>query len=565
HRDQTYRVKCSVMDLRYRDQSFSVDDDEDSRDVDIGVPPSSVNIQTADSEQKTLPRHWIECVQVMSKSQQSAVFTEQSQNGHTYFNGDFMEFKAQTFEPEFMGYSLDFFIESTNGTVTPKHIGYAYILPVNLSQTEGSKTVAINGMKHKPIGQVTVEYLIIKPMRTHTCDMSVSYQSHWKHHRRPLDIGHRGMGNSHDAEFLAAMRENTVGSLTAAGSHGADMVEFDVQLTKDLVPVLYHDFNVCLTMRKKKKEDLQLFQVPVKDLTNAQLQSLKLDHVSMQKYSNIDLTTEESNPPEEQPSPELTRLFESLDPLLGFCIELKYPQRYMNGTHEMDHYFDPNLYLDIILEQILKLAGERRIILCCFHPDICAMASIKQNKYPVFFLTCGVNSLWDTYVDIRTHSFPIAVNFAKADGILGISAHAEELLNDQSLIDIAKAEKKVVISWGEQLNNRETLDKLKDKGIDGLIYDRIYDLKTDKSNVFKLEYEAKLKLLQDLGQIPNTKHAQRQLLGSTSSEPGDNKEDTSSSAESSRSSSPTDKKRPLVVSSDTTLTKAKLPRQMSCI
>ncbi|CAL1202094.1 unnamed protein product [Candida parapsilosis] len=39
--------------------------------------------------------------------------------------------------------------------------------------------------------------------------------------------------------------ENTVESFIAASSLGASYVEFDVQLTKDFVPVVYHDFTVA--------------------------------------------------------------------------------------------------------------------------------------------------------------------------------------------------------------------------------------------------------------------------------------------------------------------------------
>lgn len=31
---------------------------------------------------------------------------------------------------------------------------------------------------------------------------------------------------------------------------GADYVEFDVQLSKDMIPVIYHDFHVAITYRK---------------------------------------------------------------------------------------------------------------------------------------------------------------------------------------------------------------------------------------------------------------------------------------------------------------------------
>ena len=41
------------------------------------------------------------------------------------------------------------------------------------------------------------------------------------------------------------MRENTIASLKYAHAHGADMVEFDVQLSKDKIPVIYHDFELC--------------------------------------------------------------------------------------------------------------------------------------------------------------------------------------------------------------------------------------------------------------------------------------------------------------------------------
>lgn len=72
-------------------------------------------------------------------------------------------------------------------------------------------------------------------------------------------------------------------------------MEFDVQLSKDMIPVLYHDFQVCTVLRKvvsitnesqvssllspiqKKKHDLQYLEIPVKDLTLTDLQALKLD------------------------------------------------------------------------------------------------------------------------------------------------------------------------------------------------------------------------------------------------------------------------------------------------
>lgn len=67
---------------------------------------------------------------------------------------------------------------------------------------------------------------------------------------RPLLIGHRGMGMNRTKPPLAnvlQLGENSIESFQAALRFGAAYVEFDVQLTQDLVPVLYHDCFLNLT------------------------------------------------------------------------------------------------------------------------------------------------------------------------------------------------------------------------------------------------------------------------------------------------------------------------------
>lgn len=54
-----------------------------------------------------------------------------------------------------------------------------------------------------------------------------------------LIIGHRGAA--------ALARENTVEALRAGFEAGADILEFDVRLTKDKIPVLVHDFHTIRT------------------------------------------------------------------------------------------------------------------------------------------------------------------------------------------------------------------------------------------------------------------------------------------------------------------------------
>ena len=74
------------------------------------------------------------------------------------------------------------------------------------------------------------------------------------------------------------MRENTIASLKNAHAHGADMVEFDIQLSKDKIPVIYHDFELCTTSLGKNGERKELIPMQLKNLTLAQLRGLKVTH-----------------------------------------------------------------------------------------------------------------------------------------------------------------------------------------------------------------------------------------------------------------------------------------------
>lgn len=65
------------------------------------------------------------------------------------------------------------------------------------------------------------------------------------------------------------------------------MVEFDVQLSKDLIPVIYHDFYVSISMKRKKQiEAMDMLEIPVKDLTLEQLHLLKVS-ISHNDFSYI--------------------------------------------------------------------------------------------------------------------------------------------------------------------------------------------------------------------------------------------------------------------------------------
>ena len=71
-------------------------------------------------------------------------------------------------------------------------------------------------------------------------------------------------------------RENTIGSFKSAAKYGAHMVEFDVQLTKDLVPIVYHDFNLLLEVQHQKQDSKRKLIIPFYKLTYEELKDFKV-------------------------------------------------------------------------------------------------------------------------------------------------------------------------------------------------------------------------------------------------------------------------------------------------
>ena len=67
---------------------------------------------------------------------------------------------------------------------------------------------------------------------------------------------------------------------------------------------------------------------------------------------------------------------------------------------------------------VFEHAGSRKIVFSCFHPDVCSMLRLKQNRYPTLFLSQGKSTKYLHYDDLRTQSTKQAIEFAKSADIL---------------------------------------------------------------------------------------------------------------------------------------------------
>lgn len=96
------------------------------------------------------------------------------------------------------------------------------------------------------LGKVRFQFLVVNPFEHPRIGIAKS-ATYWKQLITTRVVGHRGLGKNSTSVKSLQLGENTLESFIQAANLGASYVEFDVQLTKDLVPVIYHDFLVSET------------------------------------------------------------------------------------------------------------------------------------------------------------------------------------------------------------------------------------------------------------------------------------------------------------------------------
>ncbi|KAG0363032.1 Glycerophosphoryl diester phosphodiesterase family-domain-containing protein [Gamsiella multidivaricata] len=146
-------------------------------------------------------------------------------------------------------------------------------------------TVPIFGVeKMNIIGRVRVEFAVVRPFKHENLKVG-SKHTYWKSLTTTV-IGHRGLGMNRKVSNLQ-VGENTLLSFVTAANLGAEYVEFDVQMTKDMVPVLYHDWTVTETG----------LDIPVSSITLEQFQNLS----TKKRRGHHDSGSQPSSPKPDQP------------------------------------------------------------------------------------------------------------------------------------------------------------------------------------------------------------------------------------------------------------------------
>ncbi|CAO3590163.1 unnamed protein product [Absidia cylindrospora] len=395
------------------------------------------------------------------------------------------------------------------------------------SSLRGQQTVPlVHSSTLEYVGSLGFEYFVISPF-THS-RMSVGDRYTYYKSLDTKVIGHRGSGMNKKGSNLQ-VGENTVLAFITAASLGAEYVEFDVQLTKDLVPVIYHDWTVTetgfdiplnaisaeqfLNLRPSGhiKEyhtgvsndgqgeiiptvntlpSSEILDESVTSATSVAKQRVNRSHSlgSIKGVPTLSRTDDSNrlaltrtnklgkvkgNGPETIQAP-FTTLAETLKrvPTTAGCnIEVKYPMVDEAEDDELHQFQELNIYVDTILECVYNNADEnRRIIFSSFHPEICLALNLKQPNYPVFFLTdAGTLPM----ADIRCNSLQGALRFAKQADLLGIVAASEPVLEAPRMVSVVKETGLLLFTYGVLNNEVQNAVAQKNYGVDAVIVDSV--------------------------------------------------------------------------------------------
>lgn len=365
------------------------------------------------------------------------------------------------------------------------------------------------------LGKIRFEFLIVNPF--HHPNIGVAKSStYWKSLTTTRVIGHRGLGKNSLSSKSLQLGENTLQSFIAAANLGASYVEFDVQLTKDFVPVIYHDFLVgetgidipmqSLTLEqflniseqqsngksslknrqhKLKKVEDDLSDTLRKRMSNEKQRAMSLYSTSdefddftfnqrmryTRDFKEKGFKANTRGISIQAPFTTLEEVLKTVPEHVGFNIECKYPMLDESQSEDMDNFaIELNFWVDTVLKTVYDHAKGRDIIFSSFHPEVCIMLSLKQPSIPVLFLT---ESGTAPMMDVRATSLQEAIRLARRWDLLGIVSECTPLIRCPRLVRAVKDSGIVCVTYGASNNDPVNARIQMKNGVDAVIVDSV--------------------------------------------------------------------------------------------
>ncbi|KAI9843807.1 MAG: Glycerophosphocholine phosphodiesterase [Sclerophora amabilis] len=362
------------------------------------------------------------------------------------------------------------------------------------------------------LGSVTFSLVMVTPL-AHPPTTPREIRGFWTQGGPTQIVGHRGSGANSAKRTNLQIGENTIQVVIRDSCSFGGIVCRDVQLTRDLIPVIFHNHVVTETGGDTPLHTLSLDQFmhlskaqsPRGDLSNT-AETRYLERTknqagrrrrprssSLNAYDDIrsedlvermKLTLEFTHSAIkgnlrghsiQEPSSTLEDLLVKLPKSIAFNIELKYPMLWEAEDWDIPAYaMELNVFVDTILAKIYDLGGHRSITLSSFSPEICILLSIKQQQYPVLFISKAGSVPTG---DVRASSPQQAIQFAKSWHLAGIVSLCDPFVMCPRLLQYAKSSGLVCGSYGN-MNDDPKCAKLSAKiqaeaGLDAIMVNKV--------------------------------------------------------------------------------------------
>ncbi|XP_027351568.1 glycerophosphodiester phosphodiesterase GDPD1, chloroplastic-like isoform X2 [Abrus precatorius] len=291
-------------------------------------------------------------------------------------------------------------------------------------------------------------------------------------------IGHRGHGmnvlQSSDRR-MRAIKENTIASFNAASTFPLDFIEFDVQVTKDDCPVIFHDDFIF------SEENGRVFGKRITELSVSEFLSYGLQREDGKEgkvllRKNKDGKIMEWDVEQDDSLCTLQEAFVNVEPTLGFNIELKFDDYIVYEQDYLVHV------LQAVLKVVFDYAKERPIIFSTFQPDAAVVMRKLQSDYPVFFLT---NGGCEIYEDVRRNTLEEAMELCLKNGLDGIVSEIKGIFRNPGAVTKIKESNLCLLTYGKLNNVPEAVYMQHLMGIDGVIVDLVKEITDAVADMMK--------------------------------------------------------------------------------
>lgn len=321
--------------------------------------------------------------------------------------------------------------------------------------------------------------------------------------------GHRGMGanswqpSSSSSPASAPYRENTLKSFQRAVECGASFLEFDVQVTSDGVPVIWHDNYVVWgdeaqpTSRRISdltfREFHQLAPINGSSEPEADVPMGASPTSSCMSFSSMDSGSSGANRllrklrndapavpyeptlrswavEQEDHFPTLADVFAGIPPSVAFDLEVKM-------AVPDDVAVTPAAEVDRMVSAILAAVdaglaahGPRLIVFSSFDPEVCLEIKQRRPDATVMFLSGG--GVY-AHVDERRTSVASAVDFAAGAGLQGVVLNTVALQRQGDVVEAARDRGLRIMTYGSLNDDPEWVRRQWYMGVQGVIVDDV--------------------------------------------------------------------------------------------